>query len=99
MSNKGNQPRHSKFLLISGSISSNTTFLSALTDLKMFSFSKVSWFFLVRNLSLSNARVEEEVVVLWALVFLTMMLRKGKTEKKPKKETQKKPRANCIRQS
>ena len=36
----------------------------------MFIFSKVSWFFSVRNLSLSKAGVEEEVVFLLALVFL-----------------------------
>jgi len=39
ISNKGNQPLRSKFLLISGSNSSSTTFLSAHIDLKMFSFS------------------------------------------------------------
>ena len=51
----------------------------------------------MRNLSLSKAGVEEEVNVLWALVFLTMMLRIGngrqkrdkrKKEKKKKKQGQ-----------
>ena len=105
---KGNQPLHSKFLLISGLSSSKTTFLSAHTDLRMFNFSYVSWFFSLINLSLSKDGVEEEVDVLWALVFLTMMLRIGKDtqkrdKRKKKKNKQKKknkenPRADCIRQ-
>ena len=59
----------------------------------MFNFSYVSWFFSLINLSLSKDGVEEEVDVLWALVFLTMMLRIGKdTQKrdKRKKKTNKK---------
>ena len=102
MSNKGNQPLRSNFLLISGSSSSKTTFLSAHTDLSMFNVSKVSWFFSLRNLSLSKQEVEVEVDVLWALVFLTMMLRleydRWKRDKEEKtKKTQGQTASNTVR--
>ena len=73
-SKSGNQPLHSKFLRISRSSSSKTALRSAQTDLKIFNFSQVSWFFKVLNLSLWNSGVEG-VVVFLAIVFLTMMLR------------------------
>ena len=41
------------------------------------SFSNASWFFSLKNLSLSKVGEGEEVEVLLALVFLGMMLRKG----------------------
>ena len=54
------------------------------------SFSKASWFFSLRNLSLSKVGEGEEVKVLLALVFLGMMLRKGQDkQKRTKKETRK----------
>ena len=54
------------------------------------SFSNASWFFSLRNLSLSKVGEGEEVEVLLALVFLGMMLRKGQdTQKRTKKETRK----------
>ena len=43
--------------------------------LRRFSFSYASYFFSLRNLSLSKVGEEEEVEVLLALVFLIMMLR------------------------
>ena len=56
----------------------------------MFSFAYVSWFFSLKNLSLSKEVVEEEEDVLWALVFLTMMLKsrndRQKRDKRPKKK-------------
>ena len=95
---KGNQPLRSKFFLISGSSSSKTTFLLAYIDLRMFNFLYISWFFSLINLSLSKDGVEEEVDVLWALVFLTMMLRIGKDrqEKKKKKKTKNKTKQNKL---
>ena len=98
MSNKDNQHLHSKFLLIFGSNSSNTTFLSTHINLNMFNFSQASQFFSNRNLSLLKAGVEVEVVFLLALVFLTIMLREGKERPKQKQKKQRKPRADCIRQ-
>ena len=54
------------------------------------SFSNASWFFSLKNLSLSKVGEGEEVEVLLALVFLGMMLRKGQdTQKRTKKETRK----------
>ena len=53
------------------------------------SFSYASWFFSLKNLSLSKVGEGEEVEVLLALVFLCMMLRK-----EPKRK-QEKPRADC----
>ena len=54
------------------------------------SFSNASWFFSLKNLSLSKVGEGEEVEVLLALVFLGMVLRKGQdTKKKTKKETRK----------
>ena len=44
----------------------------------------------LRNLSLLKAGVEEKVDVLWALVFLTMMLRVGKDRQKRDKRKKKK---------
>ena len=79
----GNQPLHSKFLRISRFNSSSMTLHLAQTNLKMLNFLQVSWFFSIRNLSLSKARVEG-VVVFFALVFLTMMLRVGKERQKQK---------------
>ena len=107
LSNQGSQRRMAnihqrqpaptlKFLLIFGSSSSKTTFLSTHTNLRMFNFSYVSWFFSLINLSLSKG-VEEKVDVLWALVFLAMMLRIGKDRQK--RDKRKKPRANYIRHS
>ena len=102
ISTKGNQPLRSKFLLISGSSSSKTTFLLAYTDLRIFNFSYVSWFFSLRNLSLSKEGAKEEVDVLWALVFLTMMLRlqydKQKRDKEEKtKKTQGQTASDTVR--
>ena len=82
MINKGNQHLRSKFLLISPSSSSNKTFLSPQTFLRRFSFLYASRFFSLRNLSLSKVGEEVEVEVLWALVFLTMMLRSKRTDTK-----------------
>ena len=54
------------------------------------SFSYASWFFSLRNLSLSKVGEGEEVEVLLALVFLGMMLRKEHDkQKRTKKETRK----------
>ena len=54
------------------------------------SFSNASWFFSLRNLSLSNVGEGEEVEVLLALVFLGMMLRKEQDkQKRTKNETRK----------
>ena len=58
------------------------------------SFSNASWFFSLRNLSLSNVEEGEEVEVLLALVFLGIMLRKGQDKQKRTKKKQEKPRAN-----
>ena len=66
------------------SSSSKTTFLSVDTFLRMFSFSKVSWFFSLRNLSLSKDGAKVEDDVLWALVFLTIMLKSKKNRQKTK---------------
>ena len=83
------------------SSSSKTTFLSVDTFLRMFSFSKVSWFFSLRNLSLSKDGAKVEDDVLWALVFLTIMLKSKKNRQKidKKQKQKKKPRADCIRHS
>ena len=64
------------------------TLHSTQIDLNMLSFSQVSWFFSNLNLSLSKPG-EEGVVLFFALVFLTMMLRVGKerqTENEEKKQ-------------
>ena len=54
------------------------------------SFSYASWFFSLRNLSLLKVGEGVEVEVLWALVFLTIMLRiKGQTQKREKKSKKK----------
>ena len=54
------------------------------------SFSYASWFFSLRNLSLSKVGEGEEVEVLLALVFLGMMLRKEQDKhERTKKETRK----------
>ena len=96
MSNKGSQPLCSKFLRISPSNSSNTTFCSAHTFLRMFSFSYVYWFFSLRNLSLSkNGAKEEEEAFLFALVFLVMMLRKDKTDTKETKKEEQRKKTKC----
>ena len=71
-SRRDNQPQLSKFLRISGFISSRITFLSTQTDLKMFNFSLASWLDLNWNLVLSKLKEEEEVVFFFALVFLAM---------------------------
>ena len=90
MSSRGSQPLRSKFLLISPSSSSNKTFRLAQMFLLRLSFSKFSWFFSLKNLSLSKVGEGEEVEVLLALVFLGMMLRKGQDkQKRTKKETRK----------
>ena len=52
----------------------------------MFNFSYVSWFFSLINLSLSKDGVEEEEDVLWALVFLTMMVKSRKDRQKETKD-------------
>ena len=61
------------------------------------SFSYTSWFFSLKNLSLSKVGEEEEEDFLLALVFLDMMLkiRKTNTEERKKTKKQKKPRADC----
>ena len=92
MSNKGSQPLRSKFLLISPSSSSNRIFLSAQIFLLRLNFSYVSWFFSLRNLSLSKVGTEEEEDFLLALVFLNMMLKSRRTnteeiEEKKKQKT------------
>ena len=56
------------------------------------SFSNASWFFSLRNLSLSKVGEGEEVEVLLALVFLGMMLRKGQDIEKRTKKKKKKQR-------
>ena len=56
----------------------------------MFNFSYVSWFFSLINLSLSKDGVEEEEDVLWALVFLTMMVKSRKDRQKRDKRQNKK---------
>ena len=53
-------------------------------------FSYTSWFFSLMNLSLSKVGEGEKVEVLWALVFLTMMLRKGQDKQKRTKKGNKK---------
>ena len=58
-------------------------------------FSYASWFFSIRNLSLSKVGEGEEVEVLLALVFLGMMLRKEQDKQKRTKKKQEKPRADC----
>ena len=58
------------------------------------SFLNASWFFSLRNLSLSKVGEGKEVEVLLALVSLGMMLR-NKTNRKEPKRNKKKPRANC----
>ena len=68
--------------------------------LRRFSFSYASWFFSLKNLSLSKVGEGVEVEVLWALVFLTMMLRikridTTEIERKKKKKKTEKPRADC----
>ena len=59
------------------------------------SFLNASWFFSLRNLSLSKVGEGEEVKVLLALVFLGMILRKGQEKQKRTKKKQEKPRADC----
>ena len=59
------------------------------------SFSNASWFFSLRNLSLSKVVEGEEVEVLLALVFLGMMLRKSQDKQKRTKKKQEKLRADC----
>ena len=50
----------------------------------------------MRNLSLSKVGEEVEVEVLWALVFLTMMLRIKRIDTKEiERKKKQKPRANC----
>ena len=83
-----------KLRLISRSSSSKRTFLSAQMFLLRLSFSNSSWFFSLRNLSLSKVGEGKEVEVLLALVFLIMMLR-NKTNRKEPKRKQEKPRADC----
>ena len=58
------------------------------------SFLNASWFFSLRNLSLSKVGEGKEVEVLLALVFLGMMLRKKTNRKEPKRK-QEKLRADC----
>ena len=59
------------------------------TTLQM-SFLYASWFFLLRNLSLLKVGEGVEVEVLWALVFLTIMLRiKRQTQKRERKSKKK----------
>ena len=50
----------------------------------------------MRNLSLSKAGVEEEVDVLRALVFLTMMLRIGKDRQKRDKKKERKSQGQTV---
>ena len=59
------------------------------------SFLNASWFFSLRNLSLSKAGEGEEMEVLLALDFLGMMLRKGQDKQKRTKKKQEKLRADC----
>ena len=62
------------------------------TTLQM-SFLYASWFFLLRNLSLLKVGEGVEVEVLWALVFLTIMLRiKRQTQKRERKNRETKDR-------
>ena len=59
------------------------------------SFSNASWFFSLRNLSLSKVGEGEEVEVLLALVFLGMMLRKGQDTQKRTNKEKEKPKTGC----
>ena len=54
-----------------------------------------SWFFSLKNLSLSKVGEEVEVEVLWTLVFLTMMLRIKRIDTKEIEQKTEKPRADC----
>ena len=53
------------------------------------SFSNASWFFSLRNLSLSKVGEGKEVEVLLALVSLGMMLRNKTNRKEPKRKQEK----------
>ena len=59
------------------------------------SFSYDFWFFSLRNLLLSKVGEGEEVEVLLALVFLGMMLRKGKDTQKRTNKEKEKPKTDC----
>ena len=96
MTSRGSQPLRSKFLLISPSSSSNRTFLSAQMFLLRLSFSYVSWFFSLRNLSLPKVGEGEEVKVLLALVFLGMMLKIKRIEIKETEREEKKNQGQTV---
>ena len=60
------------------------------------SFSNTFWFFSLRNLSLLKVGEEVEVDFLLALVFLDMMLKSIRTNRKnQEKKIKNNPRANC----
>ena len=90
MSSRGSQPLHSMFLLISPSCSSKRTFLLAQMFLLRLSVTYASWFFSLKNLSLSKVGEREEVEVLLALVFLGMMLKIKRIDTKETEREEKK---------
>ena len=59
------------------------------------SFSKFSWFFSLKNLSLSKVGEGEEMEVLLALVFLGMMLKIKRIDTKETERKKHKPMADC----
>ena len=99
----GNQPLRSKFLLIPGSSSSKTTFLSAHTNLRMFSFSYVSVFLTQKPLTIKRrSRRGCGCPMSSSLPNHDAKFGIGQTEKDKEEEEKKNkenPRANCIRHS
>ena len=71
---RGNQPLDSKLAIIAGSISSKITARSAQILHLQFKVSKASLLLSFLNTSLLEGDLEEVEGVLWALVFLGMVL-------------------------